>query len=84
MFAPRMTYARRQQYRYRVRGAGYALSAGLILLVAGSTSRSRQGALMVFALLLLGAALGWGPAVRSASPPAGVWVPIQSERSSVP
>ncbi len=37
----------------------YALSAGLILLVAGSASRSRQGTLMAFALLLLGAAFGW-------------------------
>src|SRR5919201_4320784 len=80
MFAPRMTHARHQQYRHLARSAGYALSAGLILLVAGSASRSGQGALMVFALLLLGAALGW--AARRSQRLADRWrVGADSERA---
>ena len=59
MFAAVMTHARRQQYRYLGRSAGYALSAFLTLLVAAGASRSGQGAFMVFALVLLGAALCW-------------------------
>ena len=59
MFAPGMTYARRQQYRHRVRSDGYLLSGALVLLVGLSASRIRGDALMVFALLLLGAGLFW-------------------------
>ena len=42
MFAPRMTYARRQQYRHRVRSDGYLLSGALVLLVGLSASRIRE------------------------------------------
>ena len=59
MFTPRMTHTRRQQYRHRVRGAGYALSAAVISLFAVGAARSGQDALTVFALLLLVAALCW-------------------------
>ena len=59
MFAPRMTHARRQQYRHRIRGAGYALSAAVISLVAVGAARSGQDAPTVFALLLLVAAVCW-------------------------
>lgn len=59
MFAPRMTYARRQQYRHRVRRTGYALFAAVISLLAAVAARSGQDALMVFALVLLVAALCW-------------------------
>ena len=60
MFAPRMTHTRRQQYRHRVRGAGYALSAAVISLFAVGAAQSGQDALTVFALLLLlVAALCW-------------------------
>lgn len=55
-----MTHARRQQYRHRIRGAGYALSAAVISLVAVGAARSRQEALTVLALLLLVAVLCWG------------------------
>ena len=60
MFAPGMTYARRQQYRHRVRSDRYLLSGVLVLLVGLSASRIRGDALMVFALLLVGAALFLG------------------------
>lgn len=59
MFAQRMPHARRHQYRHRVRGAGYTLSAAVISLVAVGAARSGQDALTVFALLLPGAALAW-------------------------
>jgi hypothetical protein len=59
MFAPRMTHARRQQYRHRVRSDGYLLSAVLVLLVGLGAARIRGDALMVFAFLLLGAGLFW-------------------------
>lgn len=59
MFAPRMTHARRQQYRYRIRGAGSALSAAVVSLVAVGAARSGQDAHTVFALLLLVAAVCW-------------------------
>jgi hypothetical protein len=60
MFARGMTFARRQQYRHRVRSDGYLLCGVLVLLVGLSASRIRGDALMVFALLLLGGALFWG------------------------
>ena len=59
MFAPRMTHARRQQYRHRIRGVGYAVSAAVISLVAVGAARSGQDAPTVFALLLLVAAVCW-------------------------
>jgi Nuclease-related domain len=59
MFAPRMTHARRQQYRHRIRGIGYAVSAAVISLVAVGAARSGQDAPTVFALLLLVAAVCW-------------------------
>jgi len=54
-----MTHARRQQYRHRIRGAGYALSAAVVSLVAVGAARSGQDAATVFELLLLGAGLFW-------------------------
>jgi Nuclease-related domain len=59
MFAPRMTHARRQQYRHRVRSDGFLLAAALVLIVGLSASRICGDPLMVFALLLLGAGLFW-------------------------
>lgn len=59
MFAPRMTHTRRQQYRHRVRGAGYALSGAVISLFAVGAARSNQDALTVLGLLLLVTALCW-------------------------
>jgi hypothetical protein len=59
MFAPRMTNACRQQYRHRVRGAGYALSAAMAVLVAVGAARSGQQALTVLALVVLAAVLCW-------------------------
>ena len=62
------------------RSGWYALSAGLILLVAGSAFRSTQGGLMVFTLLLFGVALGW--AARRSQRLAGRWgVGADSERA---
>lgn len=54
-----MTHARRQQYRHRVRSDGFLLAAALVLIVGLSASRIPGDALMVFALLLLGAGLFW-------------------------
>jgi hypothetical protein len=59
MFAAFMTHARRQQYRNLGWSAVCTLSGALSLLVAVGASRSGQAALMVYALLLLGAALAW-------------------------
>ena len=75
-----MTHARRQQCRYRVRGGGYTLSAGLSLLAALHASPSRQDAFIVLALLLLCAALAW--AARRSHRLADRWrVGADSERA---
>lgn len=83
MFAASMTHARRQQYRHLGRSAGYALSATLILLVALGAAQW-EGAFLVFALLLLAAALCW--AARRSHGVADRWrvVPSLSERSRLP
>jgi hypothetical protein len=52
-----MTHPRRQQYRHLTRSATYALDAAAILLLAVSGSRSGEGTLMDFTLLLLACGL---------------------------
>lgn len=80
MFAPRMTYARRQLYRYRVRGAAYALCAAVNLLFAVGAVRGSQDPASVLAALLLVAALCW--AARRSQRLADRWrVGAESERA---
>lgn len=80
MFAPRMSHARRQQYRYLARSAGYILSAAVILLVALSARRSRGETTIVFVLVLVSCGFTW--AARRSQRLAGRWrVGADSERA---
>jgi hypothetical protein len=80
MFAPAISYARRQRYRHLVRSVVHALSAALVLLAAVSASRSGGDVLMAFGLLLFGACLSW--TVRRSQRLAARWrVGADSERA---